>query len=302
MKFKITLISLVIVSSILWIIHLPDSNQDYAQFDNPTRIITTDWTIAETLLALQAPLVGVGDTKEYATWVGEPVLNDNIVDLGLRSQPNLEVIANLKPTLLINSTWTQNLIPKNIIPIKLAAIDFYTNEGTSWSHIVQTTEKLAQLVNRTNQAQILISQTEKQFTDNIQRLKTIPKQSYAVVQFIDSHQLRIYGANSLYGVVLTKLNLDNAWQHSTNAWGFSQISLIDLMTLPKNTSLIIVKPYPANVNQQLEKNSLWQKLPFSQQGNYYILPSVWGFGALPSMQRFSYSLTNALTKQTVNTW
>ena len=86
MKFKITLISLVIVSSILWITHLPDSNQDYAQFDNPTRIITTDWTIAETL-ALQAPLVGVGDTKEYATWVSEPVLNDNIVDLGLRSQP-----------------------------------------------------------------------------------------------------------------------------------------------------------------------------------------------------------------------
>jgi len=302
MKLKIALICLIIVSCLLWGMCLPDYQTAHVQSDKPQRIITTDWTIAETLRVLQAPLVGVGDKKEYATWVSEPILNDDVVDLGLRSQPNLEVIANLKPTLLINSTWSQNLIPEKLIPIDLAAIDFYTNDGISWLHTVQTTEKLAQLVDKTAQAQTLIRQTEQQFSDNIQRLNAIPQHPYVVVQFIDSRQLRIYGANSLYGVVLAKLNLNNAWQHPTNAWGFSQISLIDLATLPKNTRLIIVKPYPANVHQLLEKNVLWQTLPFSQQHHYYILPATWGFGALPSMQRFSHSLTDALTMQTANGW
>lgn len=302
MKLKIILICLIIASCILWAMHLPNFQSKHEQLDKQHRIITTDWTIAETLLALQAPLVGIGDKKEYATWVSEPVLNDDVIDLGLRSQPNLEVITNLKPTLLINSTWSQNLIPKELISIDLAAIDFYTNDGISWLHTVQTTEKLAQLVNKTVQAQILIKQTEKQFSDNAQRLKTIPHTPYAVVQFIDSRQLRIYGANSLYGVVLAKLNLNNAWQHTSNAWGFNQVSLIDLANLPQNTQLIIVKPYPANVHKLLEKNVLWQTLPFSQQDHHHILPATWGFGALPSMQRFSDSLTNALTMQTANEW
>lgn len=63
------------------------------------RIATVDWTIAETLLALEVTPLAVGDAGPYQAWVGEPRLPAGVVDIGLRTQPNRELLA-LAGTLL----------------------------------------------------------------------------------------------------------------------------------------------------------------------------------------------------------
>lgn len=272
--------------------------------DQPQRIITTDWSVAETLLTLDAPLVGVGDIIQYNNWVITPIIPDDVMDLGLRSQPNMEALINVNANTLINSSWFQKILPPELIDNRysLYAIDFYTDQGLSWQNTIEQTQKLAKITQREKQADQLIASVESSIHANSIALESFQQRPIAMVQFIDSRHLRIYGNNSLYGVVLNKLKLKNAWHQQTNGWGFQQISLLELANLPPSTILIIIAPYPSNLEQKLSKNQIWQQLPFASQQNYRVLPAIWAFGALPSMQRFSDILADSLLDADHYSW
>jgi len=59
---------------------------------------TINWTITETLLAIDAPLSGTAQQNGYHEWVGEPSIPGGVADLGLRSQPNFKLMAQSPPT------------------------------------------------------------------------------------------------------------------------------------------------------------------------------------------------------------
>ncbi|WP_392562423.1 ABC transporter substrate-binding protein [Orbus sturtevantii] len=260
------------------------------------QIITTDWSIAETLLMFDAPLVGIGDVMQYKNWVVTPRISDKVIDLGLRSQPNMEALIEAQANTLINSSWFQHILPPELINNRytLHAVDFYTDEGLSWHNTVTQTLLLGKISQREAEAQALVAKVATAIATDRRHLDRFADRPIAMVQFIDARHLRIYGNNSLYGVVLNKLSLHNAWQQATNGWGFKQINLLDLANLPPSTLLIIIAPYPANLAEKLRHNPLWLQLPFANKQNYRVLPAVWAFGALPSMQRFSHLLTDSL--------
>ncbi|WP_392564006.1 ABC transporter substrate-binding protein [Orbus wheelerorum] len=268
------------------------------------QIITTDWSIAETLLMLNAPVVGIGDVVQYNNWVVMPNIPNNVIDLGLRAQPNMEALINANANTLINSSWFQKILPPELINDRytLYAIDFYNNDGLSWQNTIEQTLKLGEITKREAQANALIANVEASIDKNGLRISEFKDRPIAMVQFIDSRHLRIYGNNSLYGVVLNKLHLHNAWQKPTNGWGFMQISLLDLANLPPNTLLIVIAPYPTNIAEKLNHNQIWLQLPFINHQNYRVIPAVWAFGALPSMQRFSDLLTDSLLNPKPYSW
>jgi len=274
------------------------------QSDHTQRIITTDWSIAETLLMIKAQVVGIGDIIQYNNWVIRPHIPKSVVDLGLRAQPNMQALIDADANTLINSSWFQKILPVKLIENRYSsyAIDFYTNGGLSWQNTVEQTLKLGEITDRKVQASELVAQVSSSIQANSLRVTQFVHRPIAIVQFIDSRHLRIYGDNSLYGVVLNKLNLPNAWQRPTNGWGFEQISLLNLANLPSSTLLIIVAPYPANLTEKLTKNPIWLQLPFANEQNYRVIPAVWAFGALPSMLRFSELLTDSLLNPTQYHW
>ena len=73
------------------------------------RIVSSDWAIVETLMALGHAPIGVGDKRAYERWVIQPALPKHTADIGLRAQPNLELIRQLKPDLVVNSSWFMQL-------------------------------------------------------------------------------------------------------------------------------------------------------------------------------------------------
>ena len=75
------------------------------------RIVTLDWTIAETLMGMGVAPQAVAQLSAYHDWVAEPALPDTVVDLGLRTQPNLELLADLQPDLILISPMFSNLAP-----------------------------------------------------------------------------------------------------------------------------------------------------------------------------------------------
>lgn len=252
---------------------------------------TLDWTLAETLIALDAPVSGVAQISAYHAWVGAPRIPETAVDLGLRTQPNLELLANLAPDAIFISPMFSNLTARlsRIAPVETLAL--YQAEHDTWQEMETLTLNLGQRVDREQQAHALIHETRTQ----INHLKTriTPKAALLLVQFMDDRHVRVFGENGLYHAVLDQLGITNAWQAPTNAWGFSLVGIEALAEYP-DAQLVVIEPLPMGAEATLTHNGLWQHLPSVREDRIITLPPVWSFGALPSAQRFANTLVNAL--------
>lgn len=256
---------------------------------------TIDWTIAETLLAIDAPVTSIAQQSDYHQWVGEPRIPDSATDMGLRTQPNLELLAQVRPEQTLISPMFANLTPRLELIAPVTSFALYTPDTNTWQEMQTLTRQLGELTERQPQAEQLIEDTQLLMAA-LRESQPLPPSEIApllMVQFMDARHVRVFGENSLYNAVLEQLALPNAWDQPTNAWGFALVGIEALARYPAAT-LVIIDPLPAGVEAQLERSGLWQQLPSVKQNNLLRLPPAWSFGALPSAQRFARELMAAL--------
>lgn len=256
------------------------------------RIATVDWTIAETLLALGVTPLAVGDAGPYQAWVGEPRLPAGVVDIGLRTQPNRELLAELKPDRILISPLAAPLAPtlSRIAPVSTIAL--YDGQTDLWQRLHEVTLTLARMVGKTSEGERLLAGLDQELASMKARLPAdLPP--LLVVQFIDERHVRVFGRHSLFDAVMTRLGLRNGWQNQTNDWGFSVVSIEQFMTLP-TARLVVVDPIPVGVSERLQEPGLWQHLPLVRQAPVLHLPAVWSFGGVLAARRFASLLSDAL--------
>ncbi len=265
---------------------------------------TVDWSVAETLIALEQPPLAVGDVKSYQTWVRKPQLPKDTIDLGVRLQPNVEQIATLSHSLnqqsltFIHSNFYAALNEKFAPYGKVYNVEFY-KEGNAWGNVVAATQKIGNIIGKPQAVHQLLAKYEQDIARYRPLLQKFTERPIALVQFIDTRHLRIYGENSLLGAVIRQLGFKNAYLPEVNTWGFQNIDITELAKLPSNTRFVVIKPYPNNIATALTHNTLWQHLPLAKEP--LILPAVWTFGAIPSAQRFIGIFANGLL-QGGETW
>lgn len=256
------------------------------------RIATVDWTIAETLLALGVTPLAVGDVSSYHAWVGEPRLPAEVVDIGLRAEPNRELLAELKPDRILVSPLAEPLTAtlSRIVPVQSIAL--YEPGSDLWQRLHEATLTVAGLVNKTAEAWELLARLD---SDLAQMKATLPADisPLLVVQFIDERHVRVFGRDSLFEAVMQRLGLRNAWTGQTNAWGFSVASIEQFLAFPE-ARLVVVDPIPVGVNERLQEPGLWQHLPLVKQAPVLHLPAVWSFGGIIAARRFATLLSEAL--------
>lgn len=261
--------------------------------DTP-RIATVDWTIAETLLALGVTPVGVAQTDAYREWVGAPPLPDEVADIGLRAQPNRELLAQLAPDRILLSPMFSTLAPslERIAPTSTVAL--YTPGSDLWTRLEKATREIAAFVNREERADTLLASLDAHLAELRDGLSDATKaRPLLVVQFMDARHVRVFGENSLYNAVMQRLGLENAWQDNTNYWGFSTVGLETLAKLD-DARLVVIEPLPVGVEERLESSALWQHLPSVRRDDVLTLPPVWSFGGAPSAARFADHLSQTL--------
>ncbi|MFY0992482.1 ABC transporter substrate-binding protein [Halomonas sp. C05BenzN] len=261
-----------------------------SQADAPS-VATLDWTIAETLVALGAMPRAVAQVDAYHEWVGEPTLAPDVVDLGLRTQPNLELLASLSPDRILISPMFANLTPRlsRIAPVD--TLELYTPGTDTWQQMRRLTRRVARRVGQQAAAERLIETTEERLAQLRERLPQ-GQPPLLIVQFMDHRHVRVFGEHGLYQAVLDRLGLANAWQRPTNYWGFSLVGIEALVDI--EARLVVVEPLPVGAGQRLAGSGLWQALPSVRDGTRITLPPVWSFGALPSARRFAEALVTAL--------
>jgi len=266
-----------------------------AQSQNaPPRVAAIDWTLVETLLSLGVVPVAAAQIKDYQTWVGEPSLPEQVVDIGLRAQPNRELAASLQLDLILISPLFSAIEPtfSQIAPVQ--TLTTYNPDKDFWQNLVETTRRVGELTDRSSEAEAVIDQHRAR----IEQLKgKIPADTppLLVVQFIDDRHVRAYGKGSLYDMVISRLGLQNAWQGETNMWGYTTVGIEELTT---DGYLIVVDPVPMSAEGVFDNNRLWRALPAVRHDRVLSLPAVWSFGALPSAVRFAGELYQAVTDHT----
>ena len=282
--FFLTFVSLNVDASV--------SIPSHSQNETP-RVAAIDWTLVETLMSLGIVPVAAAQIRDYQAWVVEPSLPEQVVDIGLRAQPNRELAASLNLDLVLTSPLYGAIEPTLSQIASVQTLTTYNPENDFWQNLVETTRRVGELTNHSAEAEAVIEHHPRQIDQMKEKIAT-DTPPLLVVQFIDDRHVRAYGKGSLYDMVINRLGLQNAWKGETNMWGYTTVGIEELIT---EGYLVIVDPVPMSAEGVFDNNRLWQALPAVRHDRVLSLPAVWSFGALPSAVRFADELYQALTDQ-----
>lgn len=261
------------------------------------RAVALDWALAETLLGLGVTPLGVAEPAGYRRWTSEPALPPEVVDVGLRIEPNLELLQTLHPDLILISPGFQSGVNQpfleRIAPTLLMAI--YTADGKPYDRARTETMALATRLGRMAEGQALLDRTEAAIAAAHARLAACAAsvRPLYLVAFADARHVRVFGQGGMYQEVLDRLGLRNAWTGASTAWGFVTVGL-DELAGRTDARLLYFEPVVKDAEKTLAESPLWRSLDFVRQDRVHALPSVWAFGGLPSAARFATLLADRL--------
>ncbi|MGI4953752.1 MAG: ABC transporter substrate-binding protein [Janthinobacterium lividum] len=258
----------------------------------PWRVAALDYGLAETLLALGTVPVGLPDPADYRLWVVDPALPagpPGPVDLGQRTQPNLELLAGLAPDCILAVADHDPILPqlRRIAPV--LRLPLQTAAADPWARSVEAARAIGAMLGRTAEAAALVAAAEAGLADARGQLRgqaqDRPRRPVLLASFLDARHLMVYGAGSILQAALDRLGVRNAWTRPTGRYGSATVGLEQLAGFADAT-LYVFEPQPPEVAAALAASPLWQALPFVRGGRVVALPPVLMFGTLPAASRF----------------
>ncbi|EHH0708485.1 iron-siderophore ABC transporter substrate-binding protein [Vibrio vulnificus] len=263
----------------------------------PKKVVALDWVLTETVLSLGVELEGVANISDYQQWVAEPHLNADAIDVGSRREPNLELLSNIQPdVILISKHLAAAYEPlSKIAPVLVYSV--YSEEKQPLESAKRITRSLGKLFDKEQQAEQVIAQTDQRLAANGAKITSAGKADKPLLfaRFINDKTLRIHSEGSLAQDTLNAMGLKNDWQEPTNLWGFTTTGTEKLAEHQK-ANVMIFGPLSPEERQQLTQSPLWQAMEFSRTDSVYELPAIWTFGGLLAAQRLSDHMTGQLTQ------
>ncbi|EIA1297197.1 iron-siderophore ABC transporter substrate-binding protein [Vibrio vulnificus] len=263
----------------------------------PKKVVALDWVLTETVLSLGVELEGVANISGYQQWVAEPHLNADAIDVGSRREPNLELLSNIQPdVILISKHLAAAYEPlSKIAPVLVYSV--YSEEKQPLESAKRITRSLGKLFDKEQQAEQVIAQTDQRLAANGAKITSAGKADKHLLfaRFINDKTLRIHSEGSLAQDTLNAMGLKNDWQEPTNLWGFTTTGTEKLAEHQK-ANVMIFGPLSQEERQQLTQSPLWQAMEFSRTDSVYELPAIWTFGGLLAAQRLSDHMTGQLTQ------
>ncbi|WP_145520651.1 Fe(3+)-hydroxamate ABC transporter substrate-binding protein FhuD [Yersinia mollaretii] len=249
------------------------------------RVVALEWLPTELLLALGVTPYGVADTHNYRLWVEEPELPASVIDVGQRTEPNLELLQQMAPSLILMSKGF-GPSPEMLAPIAPSMSFAFNEEGSS--PLAVGKNSLRALGHRLG----LEAAAEQHLADFShfmqaarQRFTDHGKASLLMFTLLDTRHALVIGQGSLFQDVLNELNIKNAWQGETNLWGSTVVGIERLATI-KPGQAICFSHGNSEILQQVARTPLWQSISFVRQNQLRILPPVWFYGSTLSAMRF----------------
>ncbi len=259
------------------------------------RIMAMDWVSGQNLLALGIAPLAMPELERYASLVVEPALTPDIRELGLRSEPNLELIYRLKPDLVVmNGDLATMREPLSAIA---PVCSFDPDNFGETDHLGQARQALSSLAGEIG-ASIAFERFEQsvdvELADGKQRLAGYDGRPLYVATVIDGRRLLIFGRNSLFQNVLDHLGIENAWSGHVSRYGHTTASA-DRLTDRPEARLLCVGDTSRDTLNILLASPVIASLPFVKQNRIVRIPDVLFYGGLPPVRRFARLASLALS-------
>lgn len=256
---------------------------------SPNPLVVLDFSHAQSLLAIGVGNFGMAEPWRYIRSVEEPRLPETVFDIGTLSEPNLELLAEIRPRAIIHSReWPTNTTQlERIAPLR--EISIYTGEPGPLGRARQALVQIAQLAGRDPDASEYIAGFDARMETYRARLKGVASTRAMLLWAATPRDFWTLGSASLLHEVMEYLGFDNAIRETGDIWGWLPVSTRDLADL-ESTLVVHFGPVPSI----LADNPFWQNLNFVRQERLVVLPRSWLFGGLPEAERIARLLTSTM--------
>ncbi|MFT4001152.1 MAG: ABC transporter substrate-binding protein [Rhizobium sp.] len=260
------------------------------------RVVSLNWAMSETLYAMNIEPVAAAEIAGYERMVGYPPTPPGVIDLGFQNNPNLELLSAIDPDLILIQSWQAAGRP---VLERFAPVESFTLYDRGKGDPVEAARgaalRLASLCGNPAAGSEFLSRMDRSFADCAKRLAAKEQRPILLVQALSPTNLVVFTGGSLFDSAMRRIGLRNAWSKPpTLLWGSTQIGVDALAAYSQARIVWIASPDGAS-SDGLFSSDLWRQLPQVAKGDVHQLPLIWGFGALPTAERFARLLTAALT-------
>ncbi|MTH77134.1 iron-siderophore ABC transporter substrate-binding protein [Paracoccus aestuariivivens] len=272
---------------------LAAAGSSFAQDAQGPRLAAIDWAMLETAIAIGQMPVAACELIRYRQDEAAEAIPQSVTDLGLRGAPNYELLQLTRPDLILSSPFyiQHEARLRAIAPV--LSLPFYVPGEPPVAKTLAATAALAEAVGQPEVAVRVETEAQDRIRSLASRLAPFRDRPVSLINIGDSRHLRAFGFDSLFGDMLGRLGLANAWTDRTQ-FSFRAPLPIERLADAPEARLIIVGQIPVEAREGVARSVLWRKLPAVAEGRLYQLPEVNAFGGLPSALRFAEMLTGAL--------
>ena len=272
--FKTTLASaLLMVSAFASAVTVKDAKGEFTLDKTPSRVVALEYSFVDALAQVGVSPVGVADDNKIDRIL--PQVREKIAawqSVGTRSQPSLEVIASLKPDLIIADPSRHTAVFEELK--KIAPTVMFDSRHESYQENLETAQKIGDLVGKSSEMKAKINDHNDYIANIAKNLGVQGKKASFGTSRED--KFNIQNDNGYVGSFLTTLGFAPTKLNSDQA--FVEINLEQLV-MEKPEYLFIAHYRDESIARKWEAEPLWKAIPAVKANHVYSVDSdMWARG------------------------
>ncbi|WP_265469436.1 Fe(3+) dicitrate ABC transporter substrate-binding protein [Haemophilus parainfluenzae] len=272
--FKTTLASaLLMVSAFASAVTVKDAKGEFTLDKTPSRVVALEYSFVDALAQVGVSPVGVADDNKIDRIL--PQVREKIAawqSVGTRSQPSLEVIASLKPDLIIADPSRHTAVFEELK--KIAPTVMFDSRHESYQENLETAQKIGNLVGKSAEMKAKINEHNDYIANIAKNLGVQGKKASFGTSRED--KFNIQNDNGYVGSFLTTLGFAPTKLNSDQA--FVEINLEQLV-MEKPEYLFIAHYRDESIARKWEAEPLWKAIPAVKANHVYSVDSdMWARG------------------------
>ena len=272
--FKTTLASaLLMVSAFASAVTVKDAKGEFTLDKTPSRVVVLEYSFVDALAQVGVSPVGVADDNKIDRIL--PQVREKIAawqSVGTRSQPSLEVIASLKPDLIIADPSRHTAVFEELK--KIAPTVMFDSRHESYQENLETAQKIGDLVGKSAEMKAKINEHNDYIANIAKNLGVQGKKaSFGTSR---EEKFNIQNDNGYVGSFLTTLGFAPTKLNSDQA--FVEINLEQLV-MEKPEYLFIAHYRDESIARKWEAEPLWKAIPAVKANHVYSVDAdMWARG------------------------
>lgn len=272
--FKATLTSaLLMASAFASAVTVKDAKGEFTLDKTPSRVVALEYSFVDALAQVGVSPVGVADDNKVDRIL--PQVREKIAawqSVGTRSQPSLEVIASLKPDLIIADPSRHTAVFEELK--KIAPTVMFDSRHESYQENLETAQKIGDLVGKSSEMKAKINEHNDYIANIAKNLGVQGKKASFGTSRED--KFNIQNDNGYVGSFLTTLGFAPTKLNSDQA--FVEINLEQLV-MEKPEYLFIAHYRDESIARKWEAEPLWKAIPAVKANRVYSVDSdMWARG------------------------